>query len=82
MTNVTEAARLDFESRWLHEGDRPHMCNAKDLVSGLNTWLQGNGHRTVSARALSSALRADEIADEMARVIARVEEMVSPTGAR
>ncbi|MGI8428485.1 MAG: ATP-dependent nuclease [Solirubrobacteraceae bacterium] len=77
LTDVTKAAQHDFEARWARTAERPWMCNAKDLLSAVNAWLQANGHRTVSARALSSALRRGEIEEEMAAVINQAEDMAA-----
>lgn len=77
MTQVTQAARTDFEQRWANVAERPYLCNAKHLIADLNGWLQDNANRTVSARALSAAVRADEVPDEMVDVLGRAEELVS-----
>jgi hypothetical protein len=76
-TIVTETALAHFDRRWGDEDMRPAMCNAKDIVAGMNAWLQQDGYRTVSARSLSSALHPDEIADEMVAVIEQAEDMLA-----
>jgi hypothetical protein len=78
MTQVTQDARQEFETRWAKEADRPFLCNAKQVISDLNRWLQDNGHKTVSARTLSSALRLDEVPEEMAETLRRTEDLVIP----
>jgi len=52
--NVTEAVQREFEKRWAKVGDRPHLCDGKDLLAGMNRWLQREKYKTISARALSS----------------------------
>ena len=73
MTQVMKDARVDFERAWANSSSRTFMCNAKDLLSGINKSLQSGDHRTVSSRTLSSGLRTDEIADEMVDVRAITE---------
>lgn len=74
---VTEQAQGAFAAAWGHVEERPHMCNAKDVIHALNTWLSDNGHRTISARNLAHRMRREEIPEEMASVIMRSEEMAS-----
>jgi predicted ATP-dependent endonuclease of OLD family len=78
MTQVTETARREFENRWTDPAARLYLCKAKQLLADLNAWLQENGHRTVSARALSSAMRANEVPEEMVEVLTQAEELASP----
>lgn len=75
--NVTEAVQREFEKRWAKVGDRPHLCDAKDLLAGMNRWLQREKYKTISARALSSTLRRDEIVDEMADLLMEAERRAS-----
>jgi hypothetical protein len=75
-TAVTEAAESAFDELWVHVETRIAMCNAKEIFAGVNRWLQARGHRTVSARLLSSSLREHEILDEMVQVIREAEQLV------
>jgi hypothetical protein len=75
VTTITEDSRSDFDRSWASVERRPHLCNAKELLSDLNRFLQSHGHRTVSARTLSSGLRRDEIDDEVAEVLYRADEL-------
>jgi hypothetical protein len=75
--DVMEAHARDFEVLWADEANRPYRCNAKDMLHGLNEWLTRQGHRAVSARSLSYAMRKDEIPDEMIDVITRAEETLT-----
>ena len=75
--NITEQARGEFEAEWANVAGRPYLCNAKDLLAGLNRWLQAEGHKTLSARALSDVLTAPEIDRELAGVIEEAEQLAA-----
>jgi AAA domain, putative AbiEii toxin, Type IV TA system/AAA ATPase domain len=75
MTQVTQDARRDFDQRWAVASDRPHLCKAKAVLSDLNAWLQTSGHKTVSARTLSTTLKPGEVPWEMTEVIRQAEEL-------
>jgi predicted ATPase len=77
--NVTEDHQRDFDQLWAESDRRHHLCNAKDLLSGLNRNLTDASHGQISARLLSSRMLAAEIPEEMARLIERVEEMLDPS---
>ncbi len=74
---VTEDAQSDFAAAWKQVEERPYMCNAKDVIRALNSWLDDQGCKTISARNLAYRMRRDEIPDEMASVIMLSEEMAS-----
>jgi predicted ATP-dependent endonuclease of OLD family len=79
MTQVMSEARTDFEAQWQDVSNRVFLCNAKQVIADVNRWLQAEGHKTVSARALSGALRRDEIPYEMAKVLCDAEELLEPS---
>jgi hypothetical protein len=74
-TTVTERVQADFDQQWSGPFKRVFLCDAKDLLAGVNRWLQAEGRKTVSARTLSTTLRTNEIADEMELVISRIERL-------
>ena len=56
----------EFEEKWDNGREwRLYACPAKDVLSGLNRRLQAGGRKAVTASALSSKMRADEIPPEM-----------------
>ena len=72
-----EAHQEDFEARWASEpARRHHWCNAKELLTALNAWLQETGYRPVSARHVANRMRREEIPDEMAALIERAEALI------
>jgi hypothetical protein len=72
---VTEEFQSEFDELWSVAAKRPHLCNAKLLLSGLSGRLQSAGHRQVGARSLSYLMRRDEIPDEMVGVISTAESL-------
>ena len=72
-----EAHHRDFEQLWASPDARLNRANPKDVLRGLNAWLNSNGHRTVSSRSLSNAMRREEIPDEMADLILQAEGMLA-----
>lgn len=75
--NVMEAHARDFEQMWADPEARPHRCNAKDMLHGLNGWLREGNFRPVSSRSLSNAMLKSEVPDEMADLIVRAEQMLA-----
>lgn len=75
--SVMEAHQEDFEARWASEpARRHHWCNAKDLLTALNGWLQETGYGPVSARHVANRMRREDIPDEMAALIERAEALI------
>jgi len=70
--------------RWLKEawkdpGARLWRCPPKDVLSELNGALQNRGKQAISVERLASSLRADDVPDEMKKVIHRVEKRLAAT---
>jgi hypothetical protein len=77
VTAVTEAAQQDFDALWASPERRLSLCNAKEILAGLNSWLQETGKQTLSARLLSVAIRAEEIPGEMREVLLAADELAA-----
>lgn len=73
---VTEEHQEAFEALWAQEQHRHYWCNAKTLLTGLSRELVDAGFKQISARKLSQRMRADEIPEEMTRVLNRAEELL------
>jgi len=63
----------EFEAAWQTSDERSSMCNAKDMISGLNRRARSFEGRVVSARKLASALNRNEIDDELAEQLLSAE---------
>jgi hypothetical protein len=74
--NVTEAHQSEFDKRWQNANERHHWCNAKVLLSRINTWLDSNGHSSIGADQLARGMTADEIPDEMIQVVNTAEALL------
>lgn len=62
---VMEEAQEKFERFWESEDRRLELIPAKEALAALNTWLQGEGFKPVSGRAIAASMSADEIPTEM-----------------
>jgi predicted ATP-dependent endonuclease of OLD family len=60
---------------WSDPSARVALCPAKDLLGRVNERLQRDGHKGISFMALSRHLRLEDVPDEMARVLLRVDEL-------
>lgn len=76
LVNVATAFQHEFDQLWSDEPLRHHWCNAKNILSGLNRELALRGCPTVSARKISSSMRATEVPAEMRSVIEQAEAMI------
>jgi hypothetical protein len=76
LVSVTDKFQDEFESAWA-SSDRVALCPAKDVLRALNTALQANDFRTVSAWSLSKQLKATEVDPELAGLLDTVEELAN-----
>jgi energy-coupling factor transporter ATP-binding protein EcfA2 len=80
---ITQAFSQDFDALWETKEWRLRAAPAKEVLSGLNAKLQASGHRSVSPRAISKALRRDELDDEIVYVLLEAEALAAePEGVR
>jgi predicted ATP-dependent endonuclease of OLD family len=75
---------LGKDFRWLKEAwkdpqVRLWRCSPKDVLSELNGALQDRGKKAISVERLAGALRADEVPDEMRKLIQRLEKRLAAT---
>ncbi len=66
-----------FDKSWQNKEWALYAAPAKDVLSALNRKLQECGEKAVSARALSSRIRYDEIAPEMRDALLDVERLLA-----
>jgi hypothetical protein len=79
-STVHEQSIAFFEQKWTNEEWRLSVVPPKEVISILNQEIQAAGGKAVSARSLSSRIKAEEIPTEMSDVIFSIEDMlVSPT---
>jgi hypothetical protein len=74
---ITSAYKKEFDALWREPEFRLASAPAKQVIARLNERLQSAGHKAVSARALASAHRRQEIPEEMASVLNRINESTS-----
>lgn len=79
---VMETHEQEFEAVWADRESRHHWCEAEDVFSYLNSWLQDHGRKTVSPRLLSARMRQDEIPHEMVALLEQADQMAAPRTAR
>jgi hypothetical protein len=75
---------LGKDFRWLKEawkdpGVRLSRCPPKDVLSELNGTLQNMGKQAISVERLATSLKADEVPDEMKKLIHRIEKRLAAT---
>jgi predicted ATP-dependent endonuclease of OLD family len=70
---TTERVSRELERNWRDLTWRLHHCPPKEMLSELNGVLDGAGNTPISTRRLAAELRVDEIAGEVADLIAAVE---------
>jgi energy-coupling factor transporter ATP-binding protein EcfA2 len=70
---VTQKFAKDFERAWADKGWRLKVAPAKETLTALNQRLQESGHKAASSRALSRALRRQEMDDELIFVLGEAE---------
>jgi energy-coupling factor transporter ATP-binding protein EcfA2 len=75
--NITTAFKPQFEQLWAVEANRLALCPPKQLISGLNGKLQGNGFRATSIVALARAHRVSEVPKEVSDLLVAIETAVS-----
>jgi hypothetical protein len=73
---VMTSFKKEFDQLWKDEVYRLHSAPAKQVLSELNHELQEASFRPVSARALATAHRIEDIAPEMSYALRRVEEAI------
>jgi hypothetical protein len=76
LVTVIDQMQPSFEANWRDLSYRLSVCPAKDLLSAVNRLSQLGGGKTISASKLAVAQREDEILDEMADLLRRVEQML------
>ena len=62
---VAKRAKQEADKRWRVATDRPLICPGKELISELNTRLQSDGFKVVTARSLAGGLTALEVPAEV-----------------
>ena len=67
-TNL-EQALIELNKRWGTLEDRLSVCNGKDLISLINTWIKRRYCRSSSRAKLLAALTPNDISDEVRKVI-------------
>jgi len=72
---VYDECGAELDLIWNDREERIARCPAKDLLARVNERLQSVGYTAVSSGALSRHLRAEEIPEEMSRVLLRIDEL-------
>ena len=67
-TNL-KLATLELDKRWTTLEDRLSVCNGKDLISLVNSWIWQHYHKCSSRARLLKALSSEDIPDEIKAVI-------------
>ena len=67
-TNLS-LAKSELDKRWGTLEDRLAVCNGKDLISVINSWIKQRYHKSSSRARLLKALGPDDIPDEIKIVI-------------
>jgi hypothetical protein len=73
LVDVTEAVRKEFREAWSAVDARIYLCPAKDVLARLNERLAAAGKKPVSFRAVARQMREEEIAQELAGALRRVD---------
>lgn len=58
-------AEAEHEEAWSHRQRRPHLAPASRVLEELNNWLEPDGYRPLSFRALARAARPQELDVEL-----------------
>ena len=64
-----QIATAELEKRWGTLEDRLSVCNGKDLISHINSWVARQYHQKSSRKKLLDSLTAEDVCDEMKQVI-------------
>lgn len=64
-----QTATTELERRWKTLEDRLSVCNGKDLISCINSWIEHRYHKKSSRKKLLDSLTVEDVCDEMKRVI-------------
>ena len=67
-TNLS-LAKSELDKRWGTLEDRLAVCNGKDLISLVNSWIRQRYHKSSSRARLLKALSPDDIPDEIKTAI-------------
>jgi hypothetical protein len=67
--------QVDIDEYWSDPDERLKRCPAKEVMAGLNVWLQSQGHTSVSFAALAKSLKDHEIAVEVKEVLKTIHEL-------
>lgn len=74
---VMEEAQEKFERLWESEDRRLELVPAKETLAALNVWLQSEGFKPVSSRAIAASMTANEIPAEMAEFLEDLEARIA-----
>jgi energy-coupling factor transporter ATP-binding protein EcfA2 len=77
LTTVAADFKKEFDHLWKDRLFRLERSPPKEILSEVNAKLVAAGHKSVSARALARAHRADELPHELVSVFGTIEEMAS-----
>lgn len=64
-----QIATAELEKRWGTLEDRLSVCNGKDLISHINSWVARQYHQKSSRKKLLDSLTVEDVCDEMKQVI-------------
>jgi predicted ATP-dependent endonuclease of OLD family len=73
-TTVTSRLLAAFEERWKSLPDRLELVPGKEVLSRLNTYLQGKWDVTITPIAIIESMFVQEMPGEMKEIIASLEE--------
>lgn len=76
-TTIATAFKTEFTKDWKGAEYRLRVCPPKRIISGLNSRLQANKKKTISAANLARAHKADEVSMEVADLLRRIESEVT-----
>ena len=71
--SIAEAAMTEFDEKWRNLESRMRLVPGKELLSELNTYLQGSVKVAVSPSALVESFTRDEIPPELAELLAKLD---------
>jgi predicted ATP-dependent endonuclease of OLD family len=69
VTTVAELVAAELDTFWNDAVQRRRRAPAKELISAINREAQSRGLKTIDAHTLAVKMRADEIDEEMRRVL-------------
>jgi hypothetical protein len=70
---ITEAVQNEFETLWGVPEARLFMCPAKAIIAAMNAAFARDSLNTISARTLASRMWKDEVPDEMAELLLKID---------